>query len=96
MKRIVRYLKAWINVKWNRSDYKKIPSLAVNILVADNLVVEKEEDDTFIGTALSICESLDKVFRVDSPIDNSNLLSLPDEAVQFAYKKLDELNSQCG
>lgn len=95
MKRVVRYLKAWINVKWNGTDYKKIPSLAVNILVADHLIIEENEDDTFINTALSICESLDKVFRVNSPIDSSNLLSMPDEAISFAYKKLDELKRTC-
>lgn len=95
MKRLVRYLKAWINVKWNRTGYKKIPSLAVNVLVAEHLKIEENEDDTFINTALSICDSLDKVFRVNSPIDNSNLLSMQDDAATFAYKKLDELKTTC-
>jgi hypothetical protein len=95
MKRVVRYLKAWINVKWNRTGYKKIPSLAVNILVADHLTIEDNEDETFINTAIAICESLNQVFRVNSPIDNSNLLSMPDEAATFAFKKLDELKTTC-
>jgi hypothetical protein len=95
MKRVVRYLKAWVNVKWNGTSYKKLPSLAINVLVAQNLVLKESEDDTFIETALSICNSLNQIFRVNSPIDNSNLLSMPEEAITFAYKKLDELKQTC-
>lgn len=95
MKRLIRYLKAWINVKWQGTDFKKIPSLAVNVLVAQNLSKCVRDDDAFIVTALNICEYLETTLIVRNPLNGDNLLSMPQDSEVFAYKKLDELKAVC-
>lgn len=95
MKRLVRYFKAWINVKWQGTGFKKIPSLAVNVLVAQHMKKYEKEDDSFLYTALSICEVLDNTFIVRNPLNGNNLLSMPQDAESFAHQKLDELKAVC-
>ncbi len=95
MKRLVRYLKAWINVKWQGTGFKKIPSLAVNVLVAQHMKNHEREDDSFLYTAISICENLESAFIVSNPLNGSNLLSMPEDSQVFAHQKLDELKAIC-
>ncbi|PHS61422.1 MAG: hypothetical protein COB09_17375 [Thalassobium sp.] len=95
MKRLVRYLKAWINVKWQGTGFKKIPSLAVNVLVAQHMKKHDREDDSFLHTALSICEELESTFVVKNPLSGSNLLTMPEDSERFAHQKLDELKAIC-
>lgn len=95
MKRLVRYLKAWINVEWQDTDLKKIPSLAVNILVAHHMKSHEREDDSFIYTALSICEDLESTLIVSNPLNGSDLLAMPEEAESFAHQKFDKLKAIC-
>lgn len=95
MKRLVRYFKAWINVKWQGTGFKKIPSIAVNVLVAQNMQKREREDDSFLYTALSICDDLESTFIVGNPLDGSNLLSMPEDSESFAHQKLDELKAVC-
>ncbi|WP_318494412.1 cyclic GMP-AMP synthase DncV-like nucleotidyltransferase [Photobacterium leiognathi] len=95
MKRIVRYLKAWINVKWNGTEHKKIPSLAINILVARHLKQFEREDDSFIHSTLSICEELEGFFKVENPLNGQDILTLTYEAEVFAHEKLTELKAAC-
>jgi hypothetical protein len=95
MKRLVRYFKAWINVKWQGSGFKKIPSLAVNVLVAQHMKKHEREDDSFLYTALSICEDLESTFIVSNPLNGNNLLSMPQDSESFAHQKLDELKAVC-
>jgi len=95
MKRLVRYFKAWINVKWQDTGFKKIPSLAVNVLVAQHMKKHDREDDSFLYTALSICEELESTFILSNPLSGSNLLSMPEDSSSFAHQKLDELKSIC-
>jgi len=95
MKRLVRYLKAWINVKWQGTGFKKIPSLAVNVLVAQHMKKHAREDDSFLYTAISICADLESAFIVSNPLNGSNLLSMPEDSQVFAHQKLDELKAIC-
>ncbi|EDS92462.1 TPA: cyclic GMP-AMP synthase DncV-like nucleotidyltransferase [Escherichia coli] len=95
MKRLVRYFKAWVNVKWQNTGFKKIPSLAINVLVAQHMKQHVREDDCFIYTALSICEELESTLIVRNPLNNSNLISMPQDAECFAHQKLDELKQVC-
>ncbi|MDF2183487.1 hypothetical protein O1O06_01700 [Grimontia hollisae] len=95
MKRIVRYLKAWINVKWNGTQHKKIPSLAINVLVARNLKHLEREDDSFIQSAISICEELEGSFKVENPLNEQDILTLSYESEVFAREKLSELKAAC-
>lgn len=95
MKRLVRYLKAWANVKWKGSEFKKIPSLAINVLVAQFMVKNDREDDCFISTALNICEALESQFIVSSPLDGSNLVSMSQDSESFAHQQFDELKRVC-
>ncbi|MEN0678891.1 nucleotide-binding domain-containing protein [Plesiomonas shigelloides] len=95
MKRIVRYVKAWVNVQWQGSVHKKIPSLAINVLVALYMVKQDREDDSFIHTCLNICRGLDECFRVDNPLTNDNLLTMSADDVAFAYKQISALKSAC-
>jgi hypothetical protein len=95
MKRLVRYFKAWINVKWQGTGFKKLPSLAVNVLVAQHMKKHDREDDSFLYTALSICEELESTFIVNNPLSGSNLLSMPEDSGSFAHQKLDELKDIC-
>ncbi|EPK0247651.1 nucleotide-binding domain-containing protein [Serratia marcescens] len=95
MKRLVRYFKAWINVKWQGTGFKKIPSLAINVLVAQHMRQYEREDDCFIYTALSICEELESVLIVSNPLNGSNLIAMPQDAESFAHQKLDELKEVC-
>lgn len=95
MKRLVRYLKAWINIKWNKSEFKKIPSLAVNILVANHMVKCDREDDSFIQTTIAICNELESCFIVRNPLDNNNILNMPEDSEMFAHQQLDALKKTC-
>lgn len=95
MKRVVRYFKSWINVKWCGSSAKKIPSIAINVLVANHLAIRCEDDETFINTAMSICDELSGLLRVENPIDGSDLLAFDDEDEEFAYRRLDDLRAVC-
>lgn len=95
MKRVVRYLKVWVNVKWNGTDYKKIPSLAINVLVACHLKQYEFEDDSFIYTTLSICEELESLFKVENPLTGQDILTLSYESEVFAHSKLSELKDAC-
>tara|TARA_Y100000310_G_scaffold198957_1_gene198942 strand:+ start:2921 stop:4168 length:1248 start_codon:yes stop_codon:yes gene_type:complete len=95
MKRVVRYLKAWANIKWQNQKYKKIPSLALNVLVAEHLHINDCDDVSFIETATHICEKLESIFKVDSPLDGSNLVHMPEEDQAFAHRQLDSLKSIC-
>lgn len=95
MKRLVRYFKAWINVQWQGSEFKKIPSLAVNVLVAQYMQKRDREDESFIHTALSICEVLESSLIVSSPLNGSNLVAMPQEAASFAHQQLDKLKEVC-
>lgn len=95
MKRLVRYFKAWINVKWQGTGFKKIPSLAMNVLVARHMQKHSREDDCFIYTALSICEELESTFIVSNPLNGDNLVSMPIDSEVFAHQKLDELKILC-
>jgi len=95
MKRVVRYLKAWANIKWQNQKYKKIPSLALNVLVAEHLHINDCDDVSFIETAINICEKLEFIFKVDSPLDGSNLVHMPEEDQAFAHRQLDSLKSIC-
>ncbi|MHA2940492.1 cyclic GMP-AMP synthase DncV-like nucleotidyltransferase [Vibrio sp. RC27] len=95
MKRIVRYLKAWVNVKWNGTEHKKLPSLAINVLVARHLKQFDLEDDSFIHTTLSICEELESLFKVENPLNGQDILALSFESEVFAHTKLSELKKAC-
>lgn len=95
MKRIVRYFKAWVNVQWHGTSFKKIPSLAINVLVANNLSICAREDDCFIQTVLGICEQLERSMEVDNPLNGSNLLAMPGDALTFARQKLQQLKKVC-
>ena len=95
MKRLVRYFKSWANIKWNGTEFKKIPSLALNVLVANHMKVHEREDDSFIHTALSICEDLESIFVVNSPLDGSNLIGMAEDSESFAHQKFDELKNIC-
>ena len=95
MKRLVRYFKAWINVKWQGTEFKKIPSLAVNVLIAQHMKNHDREDDSFLYTALSICEEIESAFIVSNPLSGSNLLTMPEDSEIFAHQKLDELKKIC-
>lgn len=95
MKRLVRYFKAWVNVQWHGTSFKKIPSLAINVLVANNLSVNDREDDCFIHTVLGICEQLEHSMEVENPLNGSNLLAMPDDALTFARQKLQLLKNVC-
>ncbi|MFD2177419.1 cyclic GMP-AMP synthase DncV-like nucleotidyltransferase [Veronia pacifica] len=93
MKRIVRYFKAWANVQWKNSEFKKVPSLALNILVAKNLYIGNCELDSFEGTLSNICTSLEVRFTVFNPISNENILGMSDDETQFAKRKFEQLHS---
>jgi len=95
MKRLVRYFKAWINVKWQNKKFKKIPSLAVNILVANHMKIYDREDESFIYTAMSICDELESTLIVRNPTNNLNVLIMSDEDEVFAHSQLDELKRVC-
>ncbi|WP_262016638.1 nucleotide-binding domain-containing protein [Serratia liquefaciens] len=95
MKRLVRYFKAWINVKWQGTGFKKIPSLAINVLVAQHMGKYEREDECFIHTALSICEELESVLIVSNPLNGNNLIAMPQDSESFAHQKLDELKKVC-
>lgn len=95
MKRLVRYFKAWINVKWQGTRFKKIPSLAVNVLVAQHMNRYAREDDSFLYTALRICEVLEANFIVESPLNKNNLIDMPQESRDFAIQKLEQLKRLC-
>ncbi|AOR57590.1 cyclic GMP-AMP synthase DncV-like nucleotidyltransferase [Pectobacterium parmentieri] len=95
MKRIVRYFKAWINVKWQGTKFKKLPSLAMNVLVAQHMKKYSREDECFVYTALSICEELESTFIVSNPLNSSNIVSMPFDSETFAHQKLDELKQFC-
>lgn len=95
MKRLVRYLKAWVNVQWNGTSFKKIPSLAINVLVANNLSIDEREDDSFINTVLNICQQLEQSMEVVNPLNGSNLLAMPEDALTFARQKFQQLKKVC-
>ncbi|EFH3111142.1 TPA: hypothetical protein K8250_002541 [Escherichia coli] len=95
MKRLVRYFKAWVNVQWHGTSFKKIPSLAINVLVANNLSIHDREDDCFIYTVLAICEQLERSMEVENPLNGTNLLAMPDDALTFAHQKLQQLKKVC-
>lgn len=95
MKRLVRYFKAWVNVKWQGTEFKKIPSLAINVLVAQHMKKYESEDDSFIHTVLSICEELESTFIVSNPLNGNNILTMPEDAEIFAHQKLDHLKKVC-
>ncbi|MBY5984247.1 hypothetical protein KUW18_09100 [Halomonas sp. DP5Y7-2] len=95
MKRLVRYFKAWINVKWQGSGHKKIPSLAVNVLVAQYMQKRDREDESFIHTALSICDALESTLIVNNPLNGSNLVAMSQDSATFAHQKFDELKQVC-
>ncbi|CAH7449904.1 AGS_C domain-containing protein [Vibrio chagasii] len=93
MKRVVRYFKAWVNVKWNGFEHKKFPSLALNILVANNLHIGHCEVNSFEGTVSKICSSLSESFTVHNPLNGQDILGMSDEAKLFAKKQFDNLNN---
>lgn len=93
MKRVVRYFKAWANVKWNGSEHKKIPSLALNILVANNLHIGDCEVDSFECTISNIYTSLSRSFAVHNPLNGQDILGMSDEAKLFAKKQFENLYS---
>lgn len=95
MKRLVRYFKAWVNVQWHGTSFKKIPSLAINVLVACHLNIHAREDDCFIHTVLGICEQLEHSTEVINPLNGSNLLAMPEDALTFARQKLQQLKNVC-
>ncbi|WP_319704225.1 nucleotide-binding domain-containing protein [Cronobacter sakazakii] len=95
MKRLVRYFKAWINIKWQGAGFKKIPSLAVNILVANHMKSCVREDDSFVYTALSICAELESSLIVENPLNGHDILTMSQDAEIFAHQKLDELKRFC-
>ena len=95
MKRLVRYFKAWINIKWNKSEFKKIPSLAVNILVANHMVKCDTEDESFIQTAIAICNELESCFIVRNPLDNNDVINMPEDSEVYAHQQLDILKQTC-
>jgi hypothetical protein len=93
MKRNVRYLKAWANIRWKQSEHKKIPSLALNILVANNLHIGDNEISSFEKTVSNICSQLSQSFEVLNPLNGQDILGMSDEARAFAVKQFDHLNS---
>jgi len=95
MKRVVRYVKAWVNIQWSGKSYKKIPSLAINVLVAQNLSIQAREDDTFIHTVINICNELENEFEVLNPLNGSNILVMPYDSHAFALEKLSHLKATC-
>lgn len=95
MKRLVRYFKAWVNVQWHGTSFKKIPSLAINVLVAHHLSIHDREDDCFIHTVLGICEKLEESMEAANPLNGSNLLAMPEDVVTFARQKLQQLKNVC-
>lgn len=93
MKRIVRYFKAWANIRWKQSDHKKIPSLALNILVANHLHIGDDEVTSFEGTIANICSELERSFEVLNPLNGQNILGMSDDAVAFAKQQFEHLNN---
>ncbi|MBF4327787.1 hypothetical protein EAY16_21135, partial [Vibrio anguillarum] len=84
-----------VNVKWQGTEFKKIPSLAINVLVAQHMQKYENEDDSFIHTVLSICEELESTFIVSNPLNGNNILTMPEDAETFAHQKLDHLKRVC-
>lgn len=95
MKRVVRYFKAWVNYIWHGSEHKKIPSLAINFLVSENLFIEKNDEESFLKTAIKIADLLSISFHVASPRDGANLLSMEVESEKYALEKIKNLHNKC-
>jgi len=91
LKRIVRYIKGWANLKWRGVDNKKIPSLAINVLVANNMYSADGEESNFINTGINICESLSSVLKVENPLNGQDIVRFSYEDEVFCRKKIDEL-----
>ncbi|HHQ6602464.1 TPA: cyclic GMP-AMP synthase DncV-like nucleotidyltransferase [Serratia fonticola] len=92
MKRVVRYFKAWVNIQWAGKEHKKIPSLAINVLVANNFYFSNDEEESFLRTTKKICDSLDQMLIVENPLNGVDLMGLNYEDEVFCHQKIQELN----
>ncbi|MGD6737257.1 CBASS cGAMP synthase [Photobacterium leiognathi subsp. mandapamensis] len=95
LKRVVRYLKAWANISWKNSEHKKIPSLALNILVAQNLAVNQSDSKSFEDTVLKICSALEKDFSVKNPLNGDDIIGMSEEDKAFAQEQFSKLSAIC-
>jgi len=95
LRRIIRYLKIWIALKWREPSEGKIPSLAITILVANHYVDKDDDEDTFIFTFNEIHRNLKQSFRIKNPLNADDILELNTQQIEVAQNKFDSLKSVC-
>lgn len=95
LRRIIRYLKTWIALKWKNKDDGTIPSLAITVLTVRNYVDEIDDEDAFVSTFMKINEKLQSNFSVKSPINNDDILNLSGEQIDVAKERFNALSKLC-
>lgn len=95
LRRVIRYLKMLVALKWKNSDEGKIPSLAITVLVAKYYNNLSDDEDAFIETIITINSQLQSKFEVLSPINGDDILQLTDEQIEIAKNRFDFISKIC-
>lgn len=95
LRRIIRYLKTWVALKWKNKSEGAIPSLALTVLTVQNYIDGIDDEDAFVSTFISINEKLQSNFSVKSPINDDDILNLSIEQIVIARERFQALSKIC-
>lgn len=94
LRRVIKYLKTWTALK-GEQDGIYIPSIALTVLVANNFVDAKDDDDSFIETAIRVMDYIIDNDSIDNPVGSGDLLGLIDEDLSTLREKAKALKNSC-
>ena len=95
LRRVIKYLKAWVQLKWKGADARKIPSLVISLYLAENYHKKETDYDAFIYNASNFSVYFLTNEKYICPATGKDLLDFKHKDITYARTQLTDLKRKC-
>ncbi|HAU0606123.1 TPA: hypothetical protein JBH38_15205 [Legionella pneumophila] len=95
LRRVIRYLKSWVMLKYKDAELKRIPSIVITFFIAENYSIRDNDHDAFIFNAIYLAKYFLENDKFICSANNQDLLCFSQKEIEYTRKALGELKKNC-